>query len=246
MADNGAPVILLSTRYEPSRHGNRQDIILPELYALAVARAGGIPLIVPPCIDNGAWQRLVDLGSGLILTGGPDVSPERYRQKPHPKTVLLDRRRERSDFRLIDLAEQRRLPVLAICLGVQQFVVARGGSLIQHIPDALPDALRHHKRHPGDPMGEHDVTLVRGSRLAGITGPARLKVSTSHHQAVDRPGRDLAVVARADDGVIEAVEDPRTDRFVIGTQWHPEVLHRRKRHLALFEALVCAARAFRR
>ncbi|GBD42504.1 Putative glutamine amidotransferase [bacterium HR39] len=129
--------------------------------------------------------------------------------------------------------------MLAICGGMQLLNVVLGGTLLQHIPDAVPGALAHEQPHPRTEPG-HEVEITPESRLHGITGRLRMAVNSAHHQAVDRPGRDLLVSARAPDGVVEAVEH-RHHPFVIGVQWHPEYgIDPGDRRL--FEGLVAAAR----
>ena len=238
------PVILVATSYGLNRHGTLHQILLPEDYVSSVVAAGGVPLLVPPMADGPAWRRWVRTGDALMVVGGPDIDPAAYGHKPHPKTVPAPPKRLAADARLVAWADRRRLPVLGICLGIQTLVVHRGGTLFQHIPDDVPGALQHH-RDPRSKRPRHMVRIDPASRLARIVGHRALSVNTSHHQAADSPGRHLRPVAWATDGIVEAVEDDRPDRFVLGVQWHPETLPRAKRHGALFRALVKAARTAR-
>ena len=134
-------------------------------------------------------------------------------------------------------ADERGLPVLGICLGMQTINVCRGGTLFQHVPD-IDEGMQLHLRVPGRPRNRHGVRIAGGSRLAGVIGADFADTNTSHHQAVDIIGRDLAAVAWSDDGLIEALEDRRPGRFVLGVQWHPEELISESPHAALFAALV--------
>jgi len=187
-------------------------------YVEAVRVAGGTPVILP----LGASLDRLD---GLLLTGGRDLRASRLGERTHPKARLMDLERERSDLRLAREADRRSLPTLAICLGVQVMNVSRGGSLVQHLPV-------HAKRR------EHPVTLDGGlRRLLG----SRARVNSFHHQAIGRVGRGLRVAARADDGVVEAVEDPRK-RFWVGVQWHPERMSASAAQKRLMRAFVSAAR----
>jgi gamma-glutamyl-gamma-aminobutyrate hydrolase PuuD len=167
-------------------------------YVEFVRSGGGTPMILP-------LEASLDSLDGLLLTGGRDIRASRWGQRTHPKAELMDAARERSDFRLLAAVERRGLPILAICLGIQVLNVARGGSLVQDLP-----APGKKRRHP---------VTVEG-RLADLLG-RRLRVNSFHHQGLGRVGRGLCVTARADDGVIEAIEDPRR-RFLVGVQWHPE------------------------
>ncbi|MBM4017887.1 MAG: gamma-glutamyl-gamma-aminobutyrate hydrolase family protein [Planctomycetes bacterium] len=212
---------------------------LAAAYLDAVAAAGGTPIILAPPPDPADAPAALDAVAALIPSGGADVDPQLWGEAPHPKTSILDPRRQRWDLRLIAEADARRMPVLGICLGCQEMAVARGGRLIQHVPDE-PGARPH---HGGDahPRITHPVAIERGSLLARIVGAENLDVNSSHHQAAREPGRSMCVVARSPDGIIEAIEDPSPGRFFLGVQWHPEDIADQLRHRALFEALVRAA-----
>ncbi len=225
------PLIGLNADFHPTERG--EIVGLSSAYTEAVVRAGGTPLILPPLITD--FAVLLERLDGLILTGGLDLPPEWYGQEAHPNTRLADRRRLKSDRALVEAALSRCIPILAICMGCQLLNVALRGDLIQDIPTQVEGALPHAPRETF-----HRVRIEPGSRLAGIVGRTDLEVNSSHHQAVRRPGRGLRAVAWAPDGVIEAVEGDG-ERFLLGVQWHPERLHERPEHLALFRALVQAA-----
>ncbi|HRU04287.1 MAG TPA: gamma-glutamyl-gamma-aminobutyrate hydrolase family protein [Candidatus Brocadiia bacterium] len=216
--------------------------ILPDAYVDAVALAGGVPLLLAPPAKGDLAADMMDAVDALLVPGGPDISPARYGQQPHPKTRLVHERREAFDFRCVEEAEKRNMPMMGICLGCQVINVARGGTLVQDVPSQWAAPLVH-PRPPAATRLLHWVEVEPGTRLAGIVGHGRFEVNTSHHQAVDKPGRGLRVSARALDGVIEAVEDT-SGRFVLGIQWHPEGMTERPRHLALFQALIQAAKDF--
>jgi putative glutamine amidotransferase len=147
-------------------------------------------------------------------------------------------RRECTDFHALQVAEARGLPLLAICLGIQEWNVSRGGTLHQHIP-AL--RLKPHVAHRDGPnFVFHPVQLARGSLLHSIVDIDPLPVNSSHHQCVDRLGNDLAATAWAADGMVEAVEDPRRS-FALGIQWHPEDMPDDPLQRKIFQALVTAA-----
>ncbi len=225
------PRIGLNSDFHRTERG--EIVGLSSAYTEAVVRAGGTPLILPPLITD--FAVLLERLDGLILTGGLDLPPEWYGQEAHPNTRLADRRRLESDRVLVEAALSRSIPILAICMGCQLLNVALGGDLIQDIPTQVEGAFPHAPRETF-----HRVRIEPGSRLAGIVGRTDLEVNSSHHQAVRWPGRGLRAVAWAPDGVIEAVEGDG-ERFLLGVQWHPERLHERPEHLALFRALVQAA-----
>jgi putative glutamine amidotransferase len=168
----------------------------------------------PPGLDG-------DRLTGVLLTGGPDVEPARYGEEPLEGAVLKsDRDRDELDLWLLRLAEEKAWPVLAVCYGCQILTVAAGGTLIQNL--ALAGLSGHSVEEPKDFLA-HEVEVAPDSRLLAWA-PQRFPVNSRHHQAVRDTGPRLRVVARAADGVIEAVEGHDPDRFVLGVQWHPENL----------------------
>jgi gamma-glutamyl-gamma-aminobutyrate hydrolase PuuD len=231
-SDDRRPVIGLSAYSVRAAWGvwDVEAVLLPRAYVDAVERAGGLPVVLPPLpgVIEGVLPRL----DGLLLAGGPDVEPRRYGQEPGPQTQPSRPERDAAELSLLATAVDARLPVLGICRGMQVLNVARGGTLIQHLPDAVG-----HDRHAPSPgvYGEHEVRVAAGSRLATVIGEW-VGVPTYHHQGIDRLGDRLVPTAWADDGTVEALEDPELP-FCVGVQWHPEV----GTEPALFEALVAAA-----
>ncbi len=190
-----------------------------ENYLGAVAEAGGLPVPLPHAVDLAACY--VDMLDGLIVTGGAfDLDPSLYGAGERHATVVTKDRRTVFELRVTELALVRDLPVLGICGGQQLLNVALGGDLLQHIPDAVPDALAHEQPNPRSEPG-HEVHIVPETRLHAIVAVASLPVNSAHHQAAGGVGPGVVVSARATDGVIEAIEDPGR-RFCIGVQWHPE------------------------
>jgi putative glutamine amidotransferase len=215
---------------------------LDRRYVDAVHEAGGRVLLIPVPLHADRVLELAAGIDGLLLPGSPtDVDPARYGEKPHPRLGRLFPERDETDFLLLEQAEGRGLPVLGICHGMQTLNVWRGGSLLQHLEPG-DAAIRH--QNPGRPrdLDAHEVEITSPSLLAGLVG-ARLAVNSFHHQAVDRAGRDLVVVARASDGIAEAIEE--TGRpFVLGVQWHPEASRESSEaSRRLFGAFVRAAAA---
>jgi len=177
----------------------------------------------------------------VLLTGGGDVDPSYYGQRPHPKLDRVDPARDEFEVRLARAVLASGKPLLGICRGVQVLAIALGGRLLQDIPSQV-SAPEQHSAANGDPVARHWVRLQEGSRLADILGCSRLRVNSSHHQVVTRPGSEARAVAWSDDGLVEAVERNRRT-FAIGVQWHPERMWRRApRQGRLFAAFVLAAR----
>ena len=233
-----APVIGITTGYHVE---TRPTFSLPGDYVESVLLAGGTPLLLPPVDDAPMTEQLLAQVDGVVLSGGPDVDPAEYGQEPHPKTKPLHPRRNRFDLSLAGLAACRGLPVMGICLGCQVLNVALGGTLYQHLPDEIASPLAHSAAEPGQ-RTDHRVRVAEDSHLARILGTTDLTTNSSHHQAIREVAPPLRAVAWSEDGVIEAAE-ARDERFLLAIQWHPENLAaRRAEHLALFAALVEAAR----
>ena len=230
------PVVGITTYVVPAKwsYWDLEAALVPADYVRSVERAGGRALLVPPS-PNGVHETL-DAVDGLIFSGGSDLDPELYGQEEHPETTGVFTERDRAELALVQGALARDMPVLAICRGSQVLNVARGGDLVQHLPDVVGD--EKHKHTPGT-FADHDVTLERGTRLAGLLGD-RAPVKSHHHQGLGRIGEGLRAAAHAEDGTIEAVEDP-SRRFVMGVLWHPEAGEDKR----LFEELVREAGRYR-
>ena len=221
------PIIGITSYVEPASWGVWRDVpaaLLPHAYVRAVEEAGGRAILVPPDPDGTEILRVLD---GLVLAGGPDIDASRYGAEPHPRA---DSRPERDtgEFALAGSG----LPTLGVCRGMQLLAVAYGGRLHQH----LPDVLGHDKHRPAVGVyGTHGARFLPGSRIERIMG-GDSEVNSYHHQGVADPG-GLTVTGWADDGLIEAVEDP-AHPFLVGVQWHPEA----DGDIRPFRALVDASR----
>jgi putative glutamine amidotransferase len=238
------PHVGIGTYGEPARWGpwDRLAALLPMSYPEAVAAAGGIPVLLPPLPGI---EEAVSRIDALVLSGGGDVDPAAYGAGPHPLTERVYPDRDRAEHALLGAALAARIPVLAICRGLQIVNVFQGGTLRQHLPD---DVGHHGHGSAAGTYGSHQVRIAADSVLGGFLGPAqadgqvRTVVPTSHHQAIGQLGQGLVATAWADDGTIEAVEpDPAAARgtgFLLAVQWHPEAGEDPR----LFEALVDAAR----
>jgi putative glutamine amidotransferase len=208
-------------------------------YAEAIAASGGLPIALPH--DATLAEDYLDRIDALVVTGGAfDVDPSLYSDAERHATVTLKEGRTAAELALTNGALARNMPVLGICGGEQLLAVALGGSLIQHIPDAVANALEHEQSNPRHQPG-HPVTVRSGTLLHRIVGTSAMQVNSSHHQAVRDPGPFAVVNAVAPDQVIEGVEDCRY-RFCLGVQWHPEFLiDPGDRHI--FDALIAACQA---
>lgn len=203
---------------EPGGYSKFPWYALRRNYCGAVAETGGLPLPLPH--HPGLAEEYLDRIHGLIVTGGAfDVDPALFGETRHD-SVQVKALRTEFELAILRGALARDMPVLGICGGQQLLNVALGGTLIQHIPDSVPNCLAHEQPNPRDEPG-HDVELVAGTLLAAIAGKACIAVNSAHHQAVKDVAPGCVANAFAADGVIEGIEDPRR-RFCIGVQWHPE------------------------
>ncbi len=198
-------------------------------YADRIVEAGGVPVLLP----TGSPASVLSLVDGLLLTGGGDVEPRRYGAEPAPESGGIDPERDGTEVALLDEARSRRLPVLAVCRGIQILNVARGGSLVQ---DLARVTVEPHLVIERRTEAVHSVRIDPASSLRRILGQDRVATNSLHHQAIDRLGRELVAVAWADDGTIEAVEDREAE--VTGIQWHPEQMPDRPEQMRLFSYIV--------
>jgi putative glutamine amidotransferase len=198
---------------------------LSTAYLQALEAAGLTPIVVAPLADqNGAVDAILDVASGLVLTGGEDVDPALFGATRHPRLGNVHAGRDATEMALLRGARERRLPVLAICRGIQVLNVALGGTLIQDLPSEHPSAIDHDMAGPRGARS-HTVRLAHDTRLARAVGRDEILVNSFHHQAIATRATGLVETAVASDGVVEAVETPQDNSWwVIGIQWHPEDL----------------------
>ncbi len=230
------PVVGITTYVEPAHwgHWHLDAALIPYMYVEAIERAGARPLLVPPAEDG--IEETLDALDGILFSGGSDLDPETYGADAHPETAGTRPARDRAELALLEAALARDMPVLAICRGSQVLNVARGGDLVQHLPEVVGSEVH---REVSGVFSEHPVRIEDDSRLGGLLGES-VPVKSHHHQGFGRVGEGLREVAWADDGTIEAVEDP-AQRFTVGVLWHPEA----GEDARLFEALVAQAAAYR-
>jgi putative glutamine amidotransferase len=209
-------------------------------YAKCVEKAGGIPIIIPTTSNPETIKHYVKILDGLLMTGGPDIPPEIYGQERHPSTKVMETSRSESDKALITYWLKTKKPMLGICLGMQFTNVLAGGTLFQDIPTMIGKKVCH--RNGERFTNYHSIGISPGSLLHKILGTTRGLVLSRHHQSVDKVGKNLEVIARTSDGVIEALQ--RTDaEFGLYLQWHPEGMAKFPQHQQkIFKALVEASK----
>ena len=211
------PWIGIPTRY----HEKSETIGQIRHYLDAVLWAGGLPLLIPSAGDPAVIRQYMEQVQGVLLPGSPtDIDPARYGAVPHPKLGRMYPERDATDFAILDWVEERDMPLLGICFGVQSLNVYRGGSLLQDIPSQVSNAVIHDE-DDNKPAARHMVRIEEHSLIRRLARRSETEVNSYHHQSVQNSGRNLKPVAFAPDGVIEAVEDT-TGRFIVGVQWHPE------------------------
>ncbi len=227
------PIIGISGDIAPDpqeRTGGRR-ICLNWNYAQAIVDAGGVPFIIAPQADMSVIGLLID---GWLIPGGNDIDAARFGEANHEKVELQEPARYEGEAKLLELLDKD-VPVLGICYGCQFLNVARGGNLIQHLPDVV-----NHESHAG---GTREIYAIGESKLRAATGVETIEGKSYHHQAVKELGSSLIAVAEAADGTIEAIE--ATDRpWMIGVQWHPERTREDPATRRLFESFVAAARQY--
>lgn len=233
------PVVGINCNYEVGE-GARPRYFLDRDYCTAVELEGGVPLLLPAslmgddCIDG-----LLGKLNGLVLSGGKDIDPSRYGQEVHPGMRPTVAEKEEFDFKLVEGALKMDMPILGICYGEQLINVSLGGSLVQDIASQLGASINH--RDPSE--GRHKVLIEKGTRLHRLLNVDVIDTNSAHHQAVDRLGDGLRVCARAEDGVIEAMESIR-HTFVLAVQWHPERMLNEPIERRLFSEFMKEVRAY--
>jgi putative glutamine amidotransferase len=230
------PIVGITSYAEDARWGvwDAPAALIPLAYVRAIEAAGGRALLVPPVAED--IEDTLDVLDGLLLSGGADLDPASYGAEAPPETSNVRPDRDHAELALLEGALARDMPVLAVCRGSQVLNVALGGDLVQH----LPEVVGHdgHKHTPGV-FSDHGVEILPDTRLHDVVG-GHAPVKSHHHQGYGRLGEGLKEAARADDGTVEAIEDPAR-RFTLGVLWHPE----EGKDAALFRTLVEEARRYR-
>ena len=201
--------------------GNTSRVRLTAAYVSALESAGLIPLIVPPLSGADAASAVLDSVAGLVLTGGEDVDPARYGEKRHEKVLSVSAARDTTETALIKAAQERGMPVLAICRGIQILNVALGGSLVQDIASQCETKIEHDESSARNSR-THQVSVEPGSLIAKAMGTEHLTVNSFHHQSVKRVADGMRATAWSPDGIIEGLESTDDNWWVMAVQWHPE------------------------
>ena len=216
-------------------------------YSEAVAAAGGAPVHISLIPRRDYISAVMNDLDGILLPGSDsDIDPLRYGAEPHPNLGSVHPVKDETDLLVLEEVEERRLPLFAICFGMQALNVSRGGTLIQDIASQVPLAINHQQGAPRD-RPSHAIKLHKATLLSSLAQDDRALVNSHHHQAVEKVGRELVATAWSSDGLIEALEDCRPDRFAVGVQWHPELGWKEDRlSQALFDRFIAASREYRR
>lgn len=203
----------------------RESLWMLPGYFEGIEVAGGVPIMFPLTNDKKAINQLVEMCGGLLFTGGHDVSPELYGEKPLNGSVISSPRRDEMEKIALEAALGQNKAVLGICRGIQFINAALGGTLYQDLPSQHHSKTEHHQKPPYD-VPIHKVKIVDGSPLYDLLGKETLDVNSYHHQAVKVLAPSLKAMALSEDGLVEAVY--KTDaRFVWAVQWHPEFSFRK-------------------
>jgi putative glutamine amidotransferase len=214
---------------------------LPREYVDAVRLAGGVPVLLTPGERN--IEAVMGVLDGLIFAGGGDIEPSRYNGQAHPTTADVSRERDGFELQLAKAALSGHMPVLGICRGFQLLGLATGADLIPHVPEACGSTVEHRTEAGG--FADHTVEIERESRLATIMGRTHASVRSKHHQALNKIPDGWTVVARSDDGLVEALEYANHP-WLLAVLWHPEESVDDDGHLALFKALIAKAQTRRK
>jgi putative glutamine amidotransferase len=215
-----APHVIVTATTEVLR--DRARVRVNEAYTNALAAVGLVPMVLPPIDSEMAVAALLGT-AGLVITGGEDVDPALFGQKPHAATGVPHAARDAYEVALARAAAEHRIPTLAICRGAQVMNVALGGTLIQDIPTQRPTHLQHDLSERRTER-VHVAEVISGTTLANVLGDERITVNSSHHQSVDRIADSLRLAATSPDGIIEAVETCDANWWMLAVQWHPEEL----------------------
>jgi putative glutamine amidotransferase len=223
------PVIGIATQTLPGVPGERQPCwLMGRSYVEELRKVGGVPWVIPLIPhDPDTLREIFDRLDGVFVTGGVDVDPTSYGEAKTPLCGTTDPDRDAVELLLLKHAMERKLPVLAVCRGIQILNVLGGGTLYQDVSAMVPAALKHDyfptPEQPSRKYLAHDITVKAGSKLGAILGDAVVPVNSMHHQAIKDLAPGLAPTAFAPDGIIEGVEGTG-DQYVIAVQWHPEEL----------------------
>lgn len=227
------PLIGITSVYQVEQDNGSVKTVVGFDYVKAVAENGGVPVVLPTISHEGILQRYIEELDGLVLVGGDDIPPDAYGQQPHETVKIMHKQRYDFERRLIRAWLSSGKPILGVCLGMQFTNIVLGGTLIQDIPSQVGTEVAHRRKY-------HHIRIEPDSTLGNLFDNQEAMVYSNHHQAVDKIGKNLKIIAHADDGVIEATE--RIDGgFGLFVQWHPESMKDLAHRDAIYGALVRAA-----
>ncbi|MBV6397509.1 MAG: Gamma-glutamyl-gamma-aminobutyrate hydrolase PuuD [Anaerolineales bacterium] len=232
------PLIGITACHVTTKEGH-PAVRLLRAYVTAIAQAGGVPILIPPDLDEPAWQTLLPRLDGVLFSGGADIGPEHFAGELHP-TIEVEAERDAIELPLLRAALNADKPTLGICRGLQVMNVALGGTLYTHILDQLPGALQHDWHDKPRSTLAHPVRVEEGTRLAEILSAPMLKVNSLHHQGIQKLAPGLKATAYTPDGLIEGIELPE-NKFTLAVQWHPEWMTEHAEMRRLFRTFVEAA-----
>lgn len=235
------PVIGINGEFRPAGKETPALSWFHSGYFDCITASGGLPMLIPPLLEDDDLQQSLQHLDGLVLCGCKlDLDPVRLGMEKHAATRPMPSRREDFDRRLCKLAVEHRLPILAVGVGMQALNVVCGGTLHQHVVEEVPKALHH--RDPVETTLRHGIEIVPGTRLDRIYGPGEIRINSQHHMAVNEVAEPFQVAAHSPDGVVEAYESVEEDWFCLGVQWHPENETASALDMQVFEAFLDACR----
>lgn len=232
------PLIGITSDLRAGEESPNVTTVVDSGYYDGIFAAGGMPIMLPPFAKEEIAEDIIERLDGIVLVGGGDLNPLRLGKKPHHSIRPLHPRREDSDRILCRLAIERRIPTLAVGVGMQLINVLSGGTLYTHLPEDMPRGMPHFDPHDG--THRHIVFVTPRTRLESIYGEGEIRVNSAHHQGIRTLGRGLKSGALAPDGLIEAIESSDSKWFMIGVQWHPESHSASALDRQLFEGFVSA------
>lgn len=239
MSRHTRPLIGINADFVPAGKVTSAHVRLNAGYFDAIVTAGGLPVLMPPLGKEAELRAFLERVDGFVLSSGQDLDPKRYGWPSHSAVVPMAPRRDENDRLLVRLLLQKRLPTLAIGVGLHQINAASGGTLYLHLPEDLPRSMPHCDPSCAGPH-RHIVNIEANTRLEEIYGEGEIRVNSNHHQGVRQLGADFRVAALAPDGVIEAIETTDPNWFCLGVQWHPESDTASALDLQLFECFIQA------